>query len=403
MSDGKLFATTVVHTVRDPKKQHGCVNNGIFQSSTLIFDTYEDFIFADRTYYGSGTMNPRQKTYGRNGTETIFDCQEAIANLYGAYYSKMTSSGLSAILVAVNAFCYAGCHVLVSDGVYGPTRSIFEKTLARYGVECTFYNPSTTPEALEPLIQKNTTLVYMESPSSLTFELQDISGIASIAKKHDIITILDNTFFTSRYCNPFHHGVDVVVEACTKYLSGHSDIMAGVVVFNKNTAGRIAKSTREIAANTTAMNAYNVLRGIRTLKTRLDAHQMAVTEVINAIKMHPAVRQILHPTQKHTPGFENFAKHCTGYTSLFGIVLNKQYPHEALSPFFNRLQYFGMGYSWGGFESLAIPMPEGLAKSRTFPVPTQNNTCIRIYIGLEDTHDLIDDLTESLNLLKNFQ
>ena len=398
-SSSQSFATKAVHVARDPKKQHGCVNNGIFQSSTLVFDTYEDFIFADRIYYNKEKLNVRQRTYGRNGTETIFDCEEAIAELYGANYAKMTSCGYSAILVALNAFCYAGAHVLMSDGVYGPTRSLLQKTLARYGVEYTFYHPTISIKELEDLIKPNTKVIYMESPSSLTFEVQDIASITKLAKKHSINTILDNTFFTSYYFKPFKYGVDVVVEACTKYFSGHSDIMAGVVVFNENFSNKIITSYREIGANTTAINAYYVLRGIRTLKVRLDAHKIAVDEVIEAIKSHKRVTNVLHPSQKTTPGHEFFKKQCTGYTSLFSIVLDKNYSHEVMSKFFNRFQYFAIGYSWGGYESLVIQFPDDLAKMRISSLIGSENTCVRVYIGLEDTKDLIQDLKTSLDLL----
>jgi cysteine-S-conjugate beta-lyase len=399
MSSSKFFATEVVHTVRDPKKQNGCVNNGIFQSSTLVFDSYEDFIYADSIYNGSVKMNPRQKTYGRNGTETVFDCQEAIANLYGAYYSKMTSSGYSAILVAVNAFCSAGSHILASDGVYGPTRNLITNTLKRYGVEHTFFQPSASAEEVEKLIKPNTTVIYLESPSSLTFEIQDIAGIAKVAKKHNIRTILDNTFFTAYYFNPFKYGVDVVVEACTKYLSGHSDIMGGVIAFNEECSAAIAKSTREIGANLSPMSAYYILRGIRTLKVRLDAHKKAVDEVIASVKTHKRVKQILHPSQENLSGHSFYKEQATGYTSLFSIVLDTHYSQEKLSKFFNRMQLFAMGYSWGGYESLAIPFPQNLHNSRSFPLITEGNTAVRVYVGFEDPRDLIEDLTQSLDIL----
>ncbi len=401
MSKNKqAFATHAIHTVRDTKKQNGCVNNGIFQTSTIIFDTYEEFMFVDKIYSGSAKMNPRQKTYGRNGTDTIFDCQEAIASLYdGSFYSKMTSCGYSAIVVALNAFCRTGSHILASDGVYGPTRSFIAKTLARYGVEHTFYSPSASSEEIEKLIKPNTNVIYLESPSSLTFETQDIASIATLAKKHNIRTILDNTFYTAYNLNPFEYGIDVVVEACTKYLTGHSDIMAGVITFNEECANAISGSTREIGANTTAMNAYYILRGIRTLKTRLDAHQKAVDEVITNIKTHPRIKQILHPSQQSTPGYKFYKSQCKGYGSLFSIILDKKYPDDQMGKFFNALELCAMGYSWGGYESLAIPFPQNLQQSRSFPLISGENTGVRCYVGLEDANDISQDLLSSLDLL----
>ncbi len=397
------FSTKAIHLERDPSKQYGAVNNGIFQTSTVIFETYEDFLQADRVYYNKGRLNPQQNTYGRNGTQTIFECERAIASLYNGDFCKMTSCGYTACITAINAFTKAGCHILISDGVYGPTRSFVQKTLKKYGVESTFYNPSTTPQELEQLIQSNTSLIYMESPSSLTFEVQDIAGICAIAKKNSsgrsIPTILDNTFFTAYNCQPFSLGVDVVVEACTKFMSGHSDVMAGAIIFDENFALDIISSYREIGANTTGMVAYSILRGIRTLKPRLDAHTKSIDEVINAIQNHNAIEEIRHPSQTACPGYQHFQKQYTGYTSLFSIVFKKKYSEEVMSKFFNRLEYFGMGYSWGGYESLTIQFPEGIELMRNHYSINPEKTCIRIYIGLEDASDLIQDLITSLNLL----
>ena len=395
----KEFSTKAIHVERNPKKQYGAVNNGIFQTSTVIFETYEDFLKADRIYYNKGKLNPQQNTYGRNGTQTVFECEKAIASLYNADFCKMTSCGYTACTTAINAFSKAGSHILISDGTYGPTRSFVAKTLKKYGVESTFYNPTISPSELEKLIQPNTSVIYLESPSSLTFELQDIKSICEIARKHKIPTILDNTFFTSYHCQPFELGVDIVIEACTKFMSGHSDSMAGAVVFNAKFAGEIIGSYREIGANTTGMVAYNILRGIRTLKPRLEVHTKTVDEVIKAIKNHKAIDEIRHPSQKTCPGFEQTKGQFTGYTSLFSIVFKKQYSEETMSKFFNRMENFAMGYSWGGYESLVIQFPEGIEKMRDHYSINPERTCIRVYLGLEDSADLISDLVKSLDLL----
>ena len=393
------FSTKAIHLERNTKKQYGAVNNGIFQTSTIVFETYEDFLKADRVYYNKSKLNPQQNTYGRNGTQTVFECERAIASLYNADFCKMTSCGYTACTTAINAFSKAGSHILISDGTYGPTRSFVAKTLKKYGVESTFYNPTISPSELENLIQPNTSVIYMESPSSLTFELQDIKGICEIAKKHKIPTILDNTFFTAYHCQPFELGVDVVVEACTKFMSGHSDSMAGAVVFNSKIASEILSSYREIGANTTGIVAYNILRGIRTLKPRLEVHTKTVNEVIEVIKSHKAIEEIRHPSQKTCPGFEQTTGQFSGYTSLFSIVFKKQYSETTMSKFFNRMENFAMGYSWGGYESLVIQFPEGIEKMREHYSINPEKTCIRAYLGLEDSADLIADLVESLDLL----
>ena len=384
---------------RSPKKQYGAVNNGIFQTSTVVFETYEDFIKADRIYYNKGRLNPQQNTYGRNGTQTVFECEKAIASLYESDFCKMTSCGYTACITVINAFTKFGSHVLITDGAYGPTRAFVQKTLKKYGVESTFYNPTITPQELEKLIKPNTSLIFMESPSSLTFEVQDVEGICKMAKMKKVPTAIDNTFFTSYYCNPFKLGCDIVIESCTKFMSGHSDTMAGSIIFKKEFASEIITSYREIGANTTGMNAYNILRGIRTMKTRLDAHLKSIDEVVNAIKNHKSIEEIRHPSQKTCPGYLNFQKQCTGYTSLFSIVFKKKYSEEKMSQFFNRLEHFAMGYSWGGYESLAIQFPEGIEDMRNYYSIDSQKTCIRLYIGLEDSSDLIYDIIQSLNLL----
>ncbi len=393
------FSTKSIHAERNTKKQYGAVNNGIFQSSTIVFETYEDFLKADRIYYNKGKLNPQQNTYGRNGTQTVFECERAIASLYGADFCKMTSCGYTACTTAINSFSKAGSHILISDGIYGPARSFVAKTLKKYGVESTFYNPTISPEDLSKMIKPNTSLIYMESPSSLTFELQDIAGICTIAKKHKVPTILDNTFFTAYHCKPFELGVDIVVEACTKFMSGHSDSMAGAVVFNTKFASEVIGSYREIGANTTGMVAYNILRGIRTLKPRLEAHTKTINEVIEAIKNHDAIEEIRHPSQKTCPGFEQTQGQFSGYTSLFSIVFKKQYSEETMGKFFNRMENFAMGYSWGGYESLVIQFPDGIENMREYYSIDPEKTCIRVYLGLEDAEDLIADLVTSFDIL----
>lgn len=391
------FATKAIHAQREPSKQYGCVNNGTYQSSTIVFSTYEDFIYADSIYYNKNRTVPDVQSYGRDGTHTMIECETAIAQMYNASFAKVTSCGYTAVTVAINAFAKAGGHILISDGVYGPTRFFVEKTLLKYGVEHTFYDPASSIEDLEKLIKPNTLLIYAESPSSLTFEVQDIAGIAKLGKKHNIPTALDNTFFSSYYCNPFQYGIDVVIESCTKFIGGHSDIMMGCVLSTERFAYDIFNSYRELGVNTTGMNAYYGMRGLRTMKARLDVHIKNVDAVIDAIKNHKKITKILHPSQSGNPGYEFCKTQCTGYTSLFAVILDKEYQDSELGKFFNNLKLFSMGYSWGGYESLAIKLPD-LPKIRKF-YKHGSNTAVRFYIGLEDSEDLANDIISSLNLL----
>ena len=391
------FSTKAIHAQRNPKEQYGCVNNGIFQSSTVVFNTYEDFLYADGIYYNKNREIPNVQSYGRDGIETTLQCEKALAKMYEMEFAKVTSCGYTAVTVAINAFAKAGGHILISDGVYGPTRFFVEKTLARYGVESTFYTPSISANELEKLIKPNTTLIYLESPSSLTFEIQDIAGIAQIARKHKIPTVADNTFFTSYYCNPFKLGIDVVVDSCTKFIGGHSDVMMGSVISTEQYAYDIFSSYRELGVNTTGINAYYAMRGLRTMKTRLDVHQKNVDLIINELQNHKKIAKILHPSQKDNAGYEFFKSQCSGYTSVFSVILDKKYSDKELAKFFNNLELFGIGYSWGGYESLIIKLPD-LAKIRK-SYKYGESTGIRFYIGLEDPQDLIEDITTSLNLL----
>lgn len=396
-NDQLHFATKAIHAQRHPAQQHGCVNNGIYQSSTLVFNTYEDFIYADSIYYNNNRTLPDVQSYGRDGVHTTVECERAIAEMYNASFAKVTSSGYSAVTVAINAFAKSGGHILISDGVYGPTRFFVEKTLAKYGVKHTFYDPTSSVKELEKLIKSNTVTIYIENPSSLTFEVQDIIGIAKLAKKYNIPTILDNTFFTSYYCNPFNYGIDVVIESCTKFINGHSDIMMGSVISTEQFAYDIFNSYRELGVNATGMNAYYAMRGLRTMKVRLDAHMKNVDAVIHAITGHKKITKILHPSQKDNTGYKFYTKQCSGHTSMFTAILDKEYTNEELAKFFNRFTLYSMGYSWGGYESLIIKVPN-LTKIRK-SYKYGNNTAIRIYIGLEDSKDLIDDLLASLNIL----
>lgn len=399
MSENKSlqFATKAIHVQREPKNQYGCVNNGIYQSSTVVFNSYEDFLYADGIYYNKERQVPGVQTYGRDGIATTLQCEKALAEMYEMKNAKVTSCGYTAVTVAINAFAKAGGHVLMTDGAYGPSRFFVEKTLAKYGVECSFFKPDINANELESLIKPNTVLIYLENPSSLTFEMQDLEGIAKIAKKHNVPTAIDNTFFTSHYCNPFKFGIDVVIESCTKFISGHSDVMMGVVISTEKYAYDIFNSYRELGVNTTGMNAYYMMRGLRTMKTRLDAQEKTLEYVINKLQGHKKITKILHPTQKENAGYEFFKAQCTGATSVFTIILDKKYTDAELSKFFNRFEVFSMGYSWGGYESLTVKLPDlaNIRKSYSYG----ENTAVRFYLGLEDKQDLADDILTSLNLL----
>lgn len=373
---------------RDPKRDWGSVNPPVHRTSTILFSDFESF----EAYAAGKSTRPG---YGRDGTPTTESLCLAIANLEGADRSWVFSSGLAAITAAFQAFLSSGDHVLVSDSVYGPTRRLCVEELVRFGISVTFYDP-TIGAGIEALMQPNTKLVFCESPGSLTFEMQDIPAIAKVAHAHGAIVVADNTWATPLYLNPFDLGVDISMQSATKYIGGHSDMVMGALSCRGEHVTTLQRYYRNTGDCVSGDNAYLALRGLRTMGVRLKQHQENALIVAEWLAKQKLVERVCYPALKSDPGHKLWKRDMQGACSLFGVVL-KPHSHAGLTSFMNRLHHFGMGYSWGGYESLIIAYRPALIRSITsWPSDT---VMLRLHIGLESPDDLITDLEQAFKVM----
>jgi cystathionine beta-lyase len=371
-------ATAILHNGREPAAQHGFVNTPAYRGSTVLFPTldaleaYDDQLFK----------------YGRHGTPTTAALEEAISKLEGGQRTLLTASGYQAVTTAILAFVKAGDHVLMVDSVYQPTRKFCDSILARLGVTTTYYDP-LVGAGIADLIQPNTRIVFTESPGSLTFEMQDIGAIAKAAHARGAIVIMDNTWATGLYFRPLEHGVDVSINACTKYIVGHADAMLGAITTNAETAKAVEETRATLGGCPGSEETYLGLRGLRTLAVRLERHQRSALEVARWLGTRSEVERILHPALPTDPGHALWKAQYKGASGLFSIIL-KPVPRKALAAMLDGLELFGMGYSWGGFESLIVPFNP--KRFRTATAWTAEGPALRLHIGLDDVGDLIADL-----------
>jgi cysteine-S-conjugate beta-lyase len=369
--------TRLVHAGREPARHHGFVNTPIYRGSTILFPTVEAL-----------EANAQDFTYGRLGTPTVRALEEAIAELEGGQRTLLTPSGLSAIATSLLAFLAAGDEVLVSDSVYRPTRRFCDSVLKRLGVKTIYYDP-LIGAGIEKLITKKTKVVFTESPGSQTFEVQDIPAIAKAAHAAGAVVILDNTWATPLFFKPFSHGADVSIQAATKYIGGHADIMLGSVTMNERTTLAVAKTHEDLGLCTGPEDVYLGLRGLRSLGVRLDRHQRSALEMARWLAERPEVARVIHPGLPSDPGHTIWKRDFTGASGLFSIVL-KPVAHDRLAAMLDGLSLFGMGYSWGGFESLILPFDPRDYRSAT--EWHAEGPALRLHIGLEDVDDLKADL-----------
>ena len=364
--------------------EHGFVNPAVYHASTVLFPTAQSLHDKSQDY-----------TYGRRGTPTSRAVEEAVAMVEGGYMAKMSPSGLAAVSTALLAFLKAGDHLLMVDTVYGPARLFCDGLLKGFGVETTYYDP-LIGRGIAALIRPNTRVVYTESPGSQTMEVQDIPAIAEAAHKAGAIVMVDNTWGAGHYFKAFDHGVDVSIQAATKYLVGHSDAMMGTVTCNENTWHQYQEAYEQMGQFAGPDDMYLTLRGIRTLDVRLERHMKNAVDVAQWLRGRPEVETVLYPALSNAPGHELWKRDFRGASGLFSIVL-KPCSNQAANAFLDNLSLFGMGYSWGGFESLAIPFKP----HRSATTWTAEGACIRFHIGLENPDDLKHDLAEGFKALKN--
>ena len=383
---------TVISTAgRRPKDQLGAVSPPALRASTILFPTLETYEEAQANLFES-------VNYGRIGTTTSHAFEEAVTALYGGLKSVSMPSGLSAIVTALTAFLETGDHLLMCDSVYGPTRRrACDYLLARAGIETTYYDP-LIGEGIADLIRPETKVIYMESPGSLTFEVQDVPAISGAAREHGILSMIDNTWASPLFCRPLELGVDVVIESATKYIVGHSDAMLGAVTVATDEHFRKLKWTA-ISFGTAAGpdDIFLGLRGLRTLSVRLERHQKNALQVAQWLDGRAEVERVLYPALPGDSGHELWQRDFDGASGLFGVLLCEGVDKSALAAMIDGFELFGLGESWGGFESLVLPTRPG--RMRTASNWSHAGLSLRLHIGLEDPADLIDDLEKGLERL----
>jgi len=383
--------TDLVHLGRDPRSQHGVVNLPVYHASTILYPDIAAFksrAAGDRKYRGV--------RYGAYGTPTTFALADAVAKLEGGAGGVVTSSGLAAVTMALTAFLSSGDHLLMVDSVYSPTRDFCESVLGRLGVETTYYDP-LIGEGIAKLIRPNTRVVFAETPGSLTFEVQDIPAIAAAAHQRDALILMDNTWATPLFFKPFEHGVDISIQAGTKYLSGGSDLVIGIITAAKESYFQKLKDTTlafgEIAAPD---DCYQTLKGMRSMGARLRQQQAVAFDVARWLQAQPEVKRVLYPALKGDPGYHLWQRDFTGASSLFGVLLHTV-SEKAVARMVDNYRHFKIGASWGGFESLVVPAEP--AAYRTAVPWEASGYLLRYHIGLEDPEDLISDLAEGFQRL----
>lgn len=384
--------TKIVNAGRASKWTRGVVNPPVERASTVVFESTKQMKHA------TANRGNQVLFYGRRGTSTSFAFQDAMTELEGGAGCALYPSGTAAITNAILAFVETGDHILMVDTAYEPTRDYCDKVLARIGVETTYYDP-LIGKGIEALIKPNTKVVFLESPGSITMEVQDVPGIAEVAHRHDCIVMLDNTWAAGVNFDPFKHGVDISIQAATKYIVGHSDVMLGTAVANEKYWPELRENSYLMGQCTSPDDLYLAMRGIRTLGVRLKQHQENALKVANWLSEREEVDTILHPAFSSCPGHEFFERDFTGSNGLFSFVLNRG-DQASVNALLDGMHHFKMGYSWGGFESLILGNTN-VGRLRTATEWSHEFPLIRVHIGLEDPDDLIEDLSAGLDRLNS--
>lgn len=381
--------TLAIISGRASGEHHGVVNTPVYRASTILhsdaraFETRHDIF--DRY----------KVVYGLLGTPTTFALEEAMIALTGGHDAVLTSSGLSAVTISLLSFVSAGDHLLMTDSAYWPTRAFCDQTLSRFGVDVTYYDPTIGAD-IESLIRPNTRVIFLESPGSMTFEVQDIPAITKIARNREITTLLDATWATPLYFDAFGHDVDVAIHAATKYLVGHSDVLLGVIVSNERAWEAVRQTKTRLGEGAGPDEVYLTTRGLRTLPMRLKHHHENGLTLARWLEQRPEVACVLHPALPGAPGHDLFKRDFSGACGLFGVIL-KKYSTEAVRNMLNSLELFGIGASWGGYESLIIPaFPDRYRTATQWNAP---GPLLRLHAGLESPADLIADLEHGFNQL----
>jgi len=373
--------TRIVHAGSNPRANHGVVSPPVYHASTIVSPTLAEYHARGPKRFEHGVY-----TYGRHGTPTHSALEEAVATLEGGDRAVVLGSGVAAINAAILAFVKAGDHVLIVDSVYGPVRRFCDHFLKRFGVHVTYYDPGLG-KGVAGLMRDTTRVVYTESPGSQTFEVQDIPAIAEVSHARGAVVILDNTWSAGVYFKAFAYGVDVSVQSATKYIGGHSDLMMGSIVTTTALWPKLRQSVADLGAPSGPDDAYLALRGLRSIKVRLARHQETGILLARWLQSRPEGARVIHPALPGDPGHALWMRDFTGASGLFAFVL-KPVGEVALAAMLDGLELYGMGASWGGFESLILPAEP----VRTAVKWQAEGPLLRVHAGLEDPDDLIADL-----------
>ncbi|MFT8781609.1 cystathionine beta-lyase [Acetobacter syzygii] len=386
------LGTALTHTGRSGVPAEGSyVNPPLERGSTVLFPSLESMARKGQERYNHASI------YGAMGSPTQHELEKLIAHIEGGKDCQIVSSGLAACTTPLLAFLKAGDHCLLTDSVYGPTRRFAENMLQRFGVEISYFPPCASMAEVEEYVRPNTRIIFTESPGSHTFEVQDIPMLADVAHRHGALLFLDNTWGFGIFA-PFEHGVDVSIQALTKYPSGHSDVIAGAVTVADQASWRILRDASiQLGQVAGPDECWLTLRGLRTMGVRLAHQARSALQIANWLQDRPEVARVLHPALPDCPGHALWKRDFTGAGSLFGVVLNATYTQQNMERMINAMRLFGIGASWGGYESLVLPTTGGI--TRDFGEEQPNDPAFRLQIGLENVQDLIADLEQAFNAL----
>ncbi|MBO6490936.1 MAG: PLP-dependent transferase [Pelagibacteraceae bacterium] len=371
-------------------------NPAIVRASTIYFDTMQEMRKHQRKIASGKKI--KYWDYGRQGSQTTIHLQNILKELEQAHYVFLTQTGFGAVALAIMSICRPGDEIVISDCVYRPTQKLTSQLLAEFNIKAICYNPNSF-EDLKNKVTKKTKLIYVENPGSNTFEFQDLGKITSFAKRKNIYTAIDNTWGTAYYLKPIKIGFDLSITSATKYYSGHSDVMAGTLAVSKKVYKKVWWYNQVSGYRLSADDAYLIIRGLRTLDLRLEKHQENTKIIIKWLDKQKKIIKILYPYKTSSTRYKLWKKYYSGASGLLGIII-KSRSKASVYKFVNSLEFFGIGYSWGGYSSLAVYNDPVEMGSRHFFKLEKNQHLVRVHVGLEDPNDLIQDLKRSLRYVK---
>ncbi len=385
--------TKLKHLAQD--KISRTANPAVVRNSTVFFKNVQELLKHEDLVKKGSKVNFYE--YGRAGSQTTIALENFISELESAHKTFLTSTGFGAVALAIMSICRPGDEIVVTDAVYGPTRIITSKLLKEFKIKTHFYNPESIKN-LQSKINKRTRMIFVENPGSNTFEFQDLSKIIKIAKKRKIVTAIDNTWGTPFFIKPLKIGFDMSISSGTKYLSGHSDVMLGSLAVNKKIYEKVKFCNKLFGYRASPDDAYLVLRGLRTLDVRLKKHEESTKKIVSFLKKEKKINEILYPHKKGSENYENWKKYYSGSTGLFSVII-KSKNRNSIYKFINSLKLFGIGQSWGGFESLVLYQSHVIQRTYKKYIK-KNHHIVRFHIGLEDPKDLIEDLRKAIKKIR---